>query len=388
MDFLGPLVQNMTTKDNMWKQNAKQKSLQERKLEVEEAKVQQKHISDSKKLAIEEAKAGADIKNINTDTLGKNIQNLETKTNIVGSLMQGTAGTSPKRMEAVRKGILGIPDDTKDPHRGVDPSTKEQQPADLKPVLPPAQAKAAAPPEAQAPLPEAGISSFSPPVDGGGPGVSSSLTAPTPPTFGKLDPNQFKQDTSKLVQRVTEFDQMLQDTLPEFANVRKRQKIINEERDSMVNTLRTKKFKLLSKYQQLSENPPTFKQALTNVNWVQKIGAVVHAGMFGHLYESPTYLLDKYVSKELNDLKAERTSTLNFLKQSDNMYNQMYEITQDDHAAEMATEAALLQGIKQQIAYQSQLVGSADTLQKAEAMNKEADFKIHNLKPRYRAKKL
>ena len=153
---------------------------------------------------------------------------------------------------------------------------------------------------------------------------------------------------------VEEYDQSLKDysnSLMQGAQETKRSndmiKIFNEERSKGMNWVRNQKMKVLQARQNLAQNPPTFKRALNDLSWTQKIGSAIY--LFASKSGDPKRYMDEQVAKKLHDLKVEHEAKKNFLDQSDNMYTQFYKIEKDDFRAELDVKATLQEGIKSQI---------------------------------------
>ena len=133
----------------------------------------------------------------------------------------------------------------------------------------------------------------------------------------------------------------------EYKRANEVMKVFNEERNKGIEWLRNKKMQVLNLRQNLAQNPPTFKRALNDLSWGQKIGSAIY--LFASKSGDPKRYLDEQVAKKLHDLKVEHQAKKGFLDQADNMFTQFYNIEKDDFKAEMDVQNALRENIKSQI---------------------------------------
>ncbi len=93
----------------------------------------------------------------------------------------------------------------------------------------------------------------------------------------------------------------------------------------------------LNLQQEMAEQAPTYRSAISNVNWISKIVSLMDAGLLGHIRESPTYMLDQFVQKELQDQMMIYKEKKGVLAEQRNAYERFFEIDKDLYNAEMAT---------------------------------------------------
>ena len=91
--------------------------------------------------------------------------------------------------------------------------------------------------------------------------------------------------------------------------------------------------------EQLANEAPTYQSALSNVNWLAKITSVLDASMLGHLRESPTYLIDQFVAKELQSQTTKYKAQMGMLEKKENAYEKFYNLSNDEYEAELGTLA-------------------------------------------------
>ena len=145
-------------------------------------------------------------------------------------------------------------------------------------------------------------------------------------------------------------------------------------------------FRINTERQRLVNDTPTYAKALSNVNWLQKIGAVVHAFNYGDLYQNGVTLLDKFVNQELNDLKAKHTSALEGLTASENLYEKMFKLTKDEAEAEWQTEVALWEGAMREIDIYGSQLKSQEQLAKLNNLKNAGRQKIAEIVAKSQAK--
>ena len=163
------------------------------------------------------------------------------------------------------------------------------------------------------------------------------LEYPAPPTL-----EQPNIDTSYLEKTAKDTDQAFSEAFNHINNTNEKIKEIdNQRRQVYQNTLAFKQ-NLMSKYENWSKNPPSFNRAIGELNWGQKIGALAFMFYFGSKrYGKPTLLLDDMVNKKVGELKAKHDARKTYLDQADNMYTEIFNLTNDSLSAELGTKIAL-----------------------------------------------
>ena len=125
----------------------------------------------------------------------------------------------------------------------------------------------------------------------------------------------------------------------------------------------------------LAENPPTFKKALSNLNWGQKIVGLLDAGINGRLYEQPFQLLNNFVEQELAEQVAQYNSKQQFGALERNMYAQFYDLSKDEYQAEASVRAVLLKGVSDEIEAFGQLATNTQQIQALQSLNRDIQYK-------------
>ena len=97
------------------------------------------------------------------------------------------------------------------------------------------------------------------------------------------------------------------------------------------------------------------------MNWLAKIASVMDASMNGHLRESPTYMLDQFVAKELHSQQAQYQARAGLLDERKNAYQQFYGLAKDEYEAQTSTTSFLYKAMADQL---KSLSGLADTPEK------------------------
>ena len=169
---------------------------------------------------------------------------------------------------------------------------------------------------------------------------------------------------------------MLENTLPEYRKSREIIEAASDYRRQSVENTKRVKMHILAKQEQLAQNPPTFRRALSNLDFGQRAASLFHLLTTNPRYGNPGAVLESYVQEELHDLKQAHKAQEKFLDKADNLFSQFYEMTKDEFAAELATQEALHQNFMRMLGIQESLVTNEEQKIRLKALNQEENQKV------------
>lgn len=351
------------------KKASEQVKLQQQRLKQESES--QKIELEREKLRIENRKADADIRH--KDSQSQNIQGktlIEQEQAIRGEA-DGSGDTAPKK-----KGSSFYPDSLGD--------------LEQTPVAPtPGEVEAyegqfgAEPPSGEAPPATSGLPSVEDVSALGGAAPSGEAPGVAPPP--KL--SSFKDDKGMREIFSNYYPQILKDRQKRFQNwkkqtddYRKQWVDLQNEVQSRASYAKKKLNEFHERTQELRDNVPTRNQALNNISWGSRIGAIIHAGLQGYLKGTGTVasnaplLITQMIENEYNDLVNKYEAEKDSIKGSQNLFQMNMGIENDMLVSKSQTMLQLRQFAIDE--YQMQL----DNMDQKSSLKIEAERGLHALK--------
>ena len=210
-----------------------------------------------------------------------------------------------------------------------------------------------------------------PPLGGGGSGAK-------PPYLKAHDSSELQDVLSKWApgrqkDRAKQTDKFLQET----NEYRKKWQDINEDAQVRAVYAKQKMNDFYKRTKALNENPPTRAQALSNINWFGKIGAIIHAGFQGYLKGTGTVpanvplLLNEMIEREYNDLVSVYEADKDTITADQNLFAMNMQFNKDMYENEKETIMQLRQfAIDEfQIQMKNLTEGSQEQLAAAQALD-------------------
>ena len=381
-----------------------------------------KQQNDEKKLRLEEAKIEgqfqkdrADIKAVSTDTLNKELENKAKKQELLDKAKK-QAEEEQKRLEELKQqkekeyeqwlkdqgfevknqqkpalkdlltrqtpvkqasffaGYKALWDKLTTPRQNKDEIAKakevkakgKQQEIDIDQIIAdnplPESPSGVATPDTE-PVPPAQATPFEPPEPI--PMPSGRLSVPAPPI----------PDTRSTREALEAQKESILAGIETREHIQKQQEAVTSAFKESQKQYRRKMVRNLELQRKLSENPPTYRQAVSNVGLFGQIIGIIDAGMHGHLYENPTQLLDGLIEKEMADQVSRYKTGSDYLKTQRSMYNQFYDLSKDEFEAESSTKALLYKGVADQIDSYSKLAVTEQQMATLGNLKKEVMYK-------------
>ena len=181
-------------------------------------------------------------------------------------------------------------------------------------------------------------------------GWDDPLPTMTPVGGGRLDlPPAPERDVGPSIKSLEEANLATQRGIDAREDLFEKQRVITDEfKKGRANYVKSMQ-RNMALQERLAQNPPSYRSALSNVGWFEKIIGLIDAGMNGHLLDNPTQLLDEMVERELQDQKVAHASVGELLSKQASMYKQFYNLSKDEFEAESSTRAMLYKGVSDQI---------------------------------------
>ena len=331
---------------------AQKQANEQKKLEIEATKI---GIAD-KEAGIKAQKSVAETKQIQTDTLGKELQNKVDKFNILNPFdWFGAHDEQPSMWKgdpagAAKKNLAGVKRATPEEEKNALASLPAPKPAASPAPGKQGQAKGLPPlPSLQLLNPDAiGVTKL-----------------PKPPTY----------DTKRFIQALDAMNREILDGVSYRENLFEQQKIITQEFTKAGNTYREGMRQNLQLSKQLLSNPPTYASALANLSTIRKVIGVMDAGMNGYLRANPLQLLDSFVEQELSDQMMRFKAGQAYISKRETMFEQFYNLSKSEAEAQSSTLALLYKGVADQIQGFEKVATNEQQIMSLRALNKEVQYK-------------
>ena len=357
-------IQDLNQYGKLLKQNQQKNQIDFLKQDNESKKIQ----IDLLKTLTEKELSDVEAQKIKTETLGLETDNKQKKNELLeflkgtqlGTLASGASGLlNPANQAENQRATADAKKRQAETRKASDKSIAEQLASLTEPAQPSKPSKPSKPTKQAVLEPEMfseGQRSSLPSTDLIKP---DRLDLPPPPVYDTADAVRSLEESNKAIKEGIEFRN----------RIFKQREVIKDnflkaKQDYVVNMRRN-----MDLQQTLSENPPTYRQALADVDWFSKILSVVNAGMYGDLHENPTMLLDDLVNRELADQQSVYASRLGYLKNEQSMYQQFYNLSKDELEAESSTLAVLYSGVADQIESYAKIATNEQQLVGLKAMS-------------------
>ena len=347
------LVENLLSLKNHYSQIEREKKLKEQQIAQQKEKLSIDRAKVDSNMLLNKAKAQESLNKsslIKSETLGQNITN---------------TGQKIENMQAIRDPALyGVDTDKLPKKQGVKGVEGVQGVKTAQPVQNPMSQEIGAnelPPNDPLAYQPGQASS----VPGGRPApqpfdLTRHEPAPAEPTIESLEDTKDKR--RDLMDKYIEQNKTEQKIRDDFSNARK----LYSEKLRSIDT----------EFDNLQRNPPTYRSALSSMNMVKKVGALLHANFFGDLYKSPTEFLDKMVNQELFDQQQIHKGNVARLRNNQTLYEKFLDLTKDEESAELATKVSIRQNLEREM--QQQALISQDTDSQRKTQQAIVDFNLKN----------
>ena len=267
-------------------------------------------------------------------------------------------------------------------YRGVDGLAPVQQPSIVEPVpppmadVPPEPAPSDVPPEPTSVDPMADL-----PVDPANlPAAADPQAIPELPTPNLPEVRAMDLDIKRAAKERMQYADMMAQSIPEVQRANERIRSVQNAIKESNDKYKEQMLRVNSKREQLAKNPATFQNALSNLNFGQRIASIFHLVTTNPQYGNPAAVLDQYIAEELHDLKAKNKAQGNYLDSTENLYKQFYEIDKDEASTDLSVEAALRENVLKTLDMQSKVVDNEEALLKLESLKQSEQQKLDLLK--------
>ena len=193
----------------------------------------------------------------------------------------------------------------------------------------------------------------------------TSVKVPTPPWV----------DTKSAVKAIDEQNEAIREGIVQRERIAEQKKIITDvfiEKDKeFMSDMRMN----MDLQMELTSNPPTYRKALANLNWGQKLAGILDAAFNGHTYENPMRMIDSFVAKELQDQVTQYNQKLGGLQREQTMYSQFLKLNKNHYDARYSVQAVLYEDISKRIESYGQIVKNEKDRVLLNNLNQEVRYK-------------
>ena len=350
-DFFSKIGEGILKNDEVARAEALKQKNERDKLTIDTLK-----ILPSLKESDEQAQSNAIDRQIKkTELLGLELDNKTKKSDLLNTVLSFLdPGNQKERQDAA-----GLAKKTRAGVQDYNPADLQKQLQGLPDVTPEPAPTPTPPPATQEPLPA--------PLSLRQEAGPAPINVPPPPWI----------DVSGAKASLDEHSKAIRAGIDRRERIFKQQQIVTKSFVQANREYRTNIQKNLDIQRELAMNPPTYRKALSDLHWSQKVVGLLDATFHGHTYKNPMQMIDQMVGRELQAQFLKYKGQMDYLKTERSMYKQFYDINKDDFEAQTSTLAMLYKGVADQVESYGSLVTNAQQKVALDKLNSDIRTKYN-----------